>query len=228
MILLMLLILCSPIIISFVWVISKFYTSEYSKETKKGFFKVRKNKGDYGEYLTASILQKVPGYHRMVLNCYIPTGEEQTTEIDLIFIHETGIYVMESKNYSGWIFGDEENYKWCQSFPRGKKQFFYNPIKQNKTHMDALQKKVSLDVPMTSVIVFSERCELKKIEVTSPNVYVRKRGDIKGLMKKLLSDVPKRMTKEEIDRVHNELKLFSMVSEEIKTNHIMQISSMKQ
>ncbi|MBD8948316.1 MAG: NERD domain-containing protein, partial [Blautia obeum] len=34
--------------------------------------------------------------------------------------------------YSGWIFGNEKSKNWCETL-KGKKYFFYNPIKQNKT-----------------------------------------------------------------------------------------------
>ena len=33
----------------------------------------------------------------------------ETSEVDLIFITQKGIFVFESKNYSGWIFGDEKS-----------------------------------------------------------------------------------------------------------------------
>jgi hypothetical protein len=54
-----------------------------------------------------------------------------TTEIDLIMIDETGIYVFESKNYSGWIFGDEKRKNWVQTLENRQKNYFYNPIWQN-------------------------------------------------------------------------------------------------
>lgn len=44
-------------------------------------------------------------------NLYLPKEDGSTTEIDLIMLSETGILVFESKNYSGWIFGDEKRIK---------------------------------------------------------------------------------------------------------------------
>lgn len=40
--------------------------------------------------------------------------------IDLLMIHEKGIFVFESKNYSGWIFGSADQLNWTQSLQNGK------------------------------------------------------------------------------------------------------------
>ena len=44
----------------------------------------------------------------------------RTSEIDLLMIHEKGIFVFESKNYSGWIFGSADQLHWTQSLQNGK------------------------------------------------------------------------------------------------------------
>lgn len=75
-----------------------------------------KGKGEYGEDRIYDILQKVDGYKATLPNCYLPKGNGETAEVDLIFLHESGIYVFESKNYSGWIFGSENQKYWTQSF----------------------------------------------------------------------------------------------------------------
>ena len=49
----------------------------------------------------------------------------KTTEIDLLMLHEKGIFVIESKYYSGWIFGSEDQLKWTQCFRNGRKEHFY-------------------------------------------------------------------------------------------------------
>ncbi len=66
------------------------------------------DKGNYGEYLTFLQLEKLEGNNKVLCNLYIPKQDGSTTEIDLIMINKSGIYVFESKNYSGWIFGDEK------------------------------------------------------------------------------------------------------------------------
>lgn len=52
-----------------------------------------KGKGEYGEDRIYDILQKVDGYKATLPNCYLPKGNGETAEVDLIFLHESGIYV---------------------------------------------------------------------------------------------------------------------------------------
>lgn len=76
-------------------------------------------------------------------NVYVSTGNK-TTEIDMLIIHEKGIFVIGSKNYSGWIFGDYNQLNWIQSFTNGERHKFYNPIKQNRMHIKALAEYLSI------------------------------------------------------------------------------------
>lgn len=89
-----------------------------------------KNVGQYGEYLTeyALLSRSMEGYYVVLKNLYLPM-KGKTTEIDLLMIHEKGIFVFESKNYSGWIFGSEDQLKWTQCFKSGQREHFYNPYK---------------------------------------------------------------------------------------------------
>lgn len=60
-----------------------------------------------------------------------------TTQIDHIIASRCGIFVVETKNYSGWIFGDAKSRQWTQ-ITRGKKSRFQNPLHQNALHINAL------------------------------------------------------------------------------------------
>lgn len=126
-----------------------------------------KGKGHHGEYLTEYALDhgNVPGRLELYHNVLVPrSGITSSTEIDVLMLHEKGIYVFESKNYSGWIFGNAEQRHWTMSLKGGKKERFYNPIMQNRSHVKALAE--AIDVPTSlfrSFVVFSERCELKDV-----------------------------------------------------------------
>jgi hypothetical protein len=76
-------------------------------------------KGKSGEYLVYKVLQNYEkDGAKFLFNCYLPkNNNNDTTEIDVIMIHNSGIYVFESKNYSGWIFGSEHQQKWTQTLP---------------------------------------------------------------------------------------------------------------
>ncbi len=121
-------------------------------------------KGKRGEKLTERKLMFVQLFGRkgkVLKNIYLPKDNGETSEVGVIFITQKGIFVFESKNYSGWIFGDEKGKTWTAMLPNKEKNQFYNPIMQNRTHLKWMKNYVGEDVPLFSVIVFSERCELK-------------------------------------------------------------------
>lgn len=80
-----------------------------------------RNKGQFGEYLLeyAVTSRSVPGELYTFRNLYVPY-QGKYAEIDLVMLHERGLFVFENKNYSGWIFGDEKSLKWTQRFQNGK------------------------------------------------------------------------------------------------------------
>lgn len=194
--------------------------------------------GAVGELYVKDALQTLAGHKQFVSNCYVPKyspkSDEMTyTEIDLILLHESGIYVIESKNYSGWIFGSEGDKNWTQSLSgRGKKRTysFYNPIKQNKVHLNCLKKYLDLDgrPPCYSFVVFSDRCELKKIELTSGEHFVVNRRDLFQAVQKNAEAAGKRLTREEIDTLYRRLYPLTQVSEEQKALHAEQVRQAQQ
>lgn len=181
------------------------------------------DKGRYGEYLTSRMIDKyaLPS-HKQLMNVYLPRrNSTEMTELDLIYIDRTGIYVIESKNYSGWIFGNEAQQNWTQTMPNKKKFKFYNPIRQNATHIRALQTFLGLPNEVYhSVIVFSERCQLKAIEVTSPNVHVLKRENLKQFIQKQNQTAKQIFTQGEIESIYKKLLPQMQVSEKIKEQHL--------
>jgi hypothetical protein len=114
-----------------------------------------KFKGIFGEALVkvAAWLRLSSKTYHALHNVTLPTLDG-TTQIDHIFVSYFGIFVVETKNMKGWIFGGENQKQWTQKI--FKKSFkFQNPLHQNYKHVKTLE--ASLDVPpevIHSVVVF--------------------------------------------------------------------------
>jgi restriction system protein len=81
-----------------------------------------------------------------------PTG---TTQIDHIIVSKFGIFVIETKNMSGWIFGSPNQAQWTQSLPGGNKFRFQNPLRQNYKHTKSLEEFLGVDHNLIhSVVLF--------------------------------------------------------------------------
>lgn len=193
--------------------------------------------GSQGESLTAATLGWVNLFGKkglLLQNVYVPKSNGELTEIDLLYITQKGIFVIESKNYSGYIFGSERNAKWTMTLYAGKdllgikhveKHQFYNPVWQNRTHMNAIRHFLGKDVPLFSVIVFSERCELMDISVSSPDVYVCNRGALPGVVRKIWNSHPDVLREEETSKIYTELLPLVNRSKETKEHHVAQIQA---
>ena len=163
--------------------------------------------GRHGEKLTERELKLVRLFGRKgktLRNVYIPKDNGETSEIDVVYITQKGIFVFESKNYSGWIFGDEKGTYWTAMLANRQKNRFYNPVKQNKT-----------------IIVFSERCELKKIEMDSTDVKVIKRDRTYAAVREIWDTHPDAV--DDVDELYEKLKILTNVDSAVKAAHIANI-----
>lgn len=185
------------------------------------------NVGQFGEFSTEFALtnNNLDGELVVLKNIYIPT-QGKTTEIDVLMIHEKGIFVFESKNYSGWIFGSADQLNWTQSFKNGDKNKFYNPIRQNRTHIKALA--TFLGKPMSefvSYIVFSERCTLMKVPADTKDVVIVQRPDMLKKLRATLKVTPTKYTHTEIQTMVKKLQALTNKDFAEKQQHIENIKT---
>ena len=129
-------------------------------------------KGAIGESNVARILKGLHGKEFRVFNDVILSTRYGSTQIDHIVISTYGIFVIETKNYSGWIHGGEKSEYWTQTFYR-KKTKFRNPVKQNWSHILALKEVLSDSIPVTyhPIVVFTGNAELKNVYSDVPVIY---------------------------------------------------------
>lgn len=112
-------------------------------------------KGKFGEFLvnlSAWCFLDKSRYH-LIKNVTLPT-EDGTTQIDHVLVSEFGVFVVETKNMKGWIFGSPHQRFWTQKIFRSNHKF-QNPLHQNYKHVKTLQTLLGLgDQQMHSVVVF--------------------------------------------------------------------------
>lgn len=199
--------------------------SAYYQVTKNSYSSVKHDIGKYGEYLTYKCLrhfEKIGG--KFLFNIYIPKENNETTEIDVLLVCSKGLFVFESKNYTGWIFGNETQRNWTQIIYDDKYRF-YNPIMQNASHIEHLKNLLGENVPMWSIIVFSDRCTLKDITIKSYDITVVNRYNLKSVLNRICNQVQTDLlTETEINDIYNKLYPYTQVSYEEKVQHIENIT----
>lgn len=77
-----------------------------------------------------------PNYH--LLNHITLRLKDGTTQIDHILVSRFGVFVIETKDYKGWIFAGAKDRYWTQVLYHAKFRF-QNPIRQNYRHVSAVR-----------------------------------------------------------------------------------------
>ena len=131
-----------------------------------------KIKGSIGEAKVNTRLNFLGKEYIVLKDILINSINGYTSQIDELVLSEYGLFVIETKNYKGWIFGNEKAENWTQVIYK-EKHTFRNPIKQNWSHIYALKSLLS-DYPNIKyhpIVVFSGNATLKSIESSIPVIY---------------------------------------------------------
>lgn len=173
-----------------------------------------KIKGVRGENRISRLLRKLNKNEYKVFNDIYIKSNGKSTQIDHLIISIYGIFVIESKNYNGWIHGNEKSEYWTQTFYK-KRQKFRNPIKQNWAHIYFLKEILSSfnHVKYHSVIVFVGDGELKNIYSSIPVIY---KNELIGIIKqnKILN-----LSVDQVESIVIQLNKFIAADKDRKKEH---------
>lgn len=119
--------------------------------------------GESGERTVSSYLEDLPFDDYLVFNDLLIKDGNRTTQIDHIIISRYGVFVLETKNIHGKVYGSENKEFWSQYLPDwGYKRYgstqaheLRNPLWQNAGHIKSIRRLVlGNDVPVYGIVVF--------------------------------------------------------------------------
>lgn len=185
------------------------------------FFKINaaKIKGLIGEARVNIILRSLGTDYTVLADVMIKNADNTTSQIDHLVLSEYGIFVIETKNYKGWIFGNEKSDYWQQVIFK-EKTSFPNPVKQNWGHVYAL-KNILTSYPYIKyhpIVVFVGNATLKNIDSSVPVIY-------KNQLKQTIKDNcnVKCLSKEDVIKIKELLDSVKNTNKGSKKEHITQI-----
>lgn len=184
------------------------------------FLKSPTGKGVFGEFRVKLRLGKTKEGERYVLNNVMIVEDGKSSQIDHIVINQNGVFVIETKNYAGRIYGKDEQRQWTQVLQYGRvKNHFYNPVKQNATHIYRLKNVLPKGTPIQSVVVFV-RDNTKYIE--SNNVY-----NLRGMKRVINSNNGNFMAPDEMKEAYDALVNAKNSNNVTNREHINEIHKMQ-
>lgn len=150
--------------------VREYKITEYFKFTNIPYSEV---KTDIGKQFEAEVFNKLKKLYskntKFMVNVLIPRvgSINEFAEIDLLLFHESGIYCLELKNYSGYVYGDMNSKKWNVGYKNVNKKTkttsrkvfeFQNPIFQNNKHIEDLKKIFNHDYQ--NFVIFSTNTKI--------------------------------------------------------------------
>lgn len=117
--------------------------------------------GELKTRCTQKLFLDLDEYH--IYNNVLLESGNRTVQIDHVIVSKYGVFVIETKNKDGWIYGSQNDKQWTQIFPGNKKYRFQNPLRQNYLHIKSLEELLGIDhEKIYSVIVFWGKCQFQK------------------------------------------------------------------
>jgi predicted RNA-binding Zn-ribbon protein involved in translation (DUF1610 family) len=174
-------------------------------------------KGAIGEQNVALRLRSLDKSKYKVINNVVLQVGEYTSQIDHIVISDYGVFVIETKNYKGWILGHEQSEYWTQVIFK-RKEKLYNPIRQNLGHISTLKKCLAAypTIPYHSIIVFSSRATIK-VTTTTDVVYTSQ------LLRTIKQYTEHNLTEQEKENIFEAIKAMNSIATYDKRKHVKSI-----
>ena len=178
-----------------------------------------KIKGSVGEFKVNTRLNFLGNEYISLNDILIKSSNGNTSQIDELVLSEYGIFIIETKNYKGWIFGNEKSENWTQVI-FNEKHTFRNPIKQNWSHVYALKNVLSEfpNIHYFPIVVFTGDATLKGIESTVPVIYGNR---LNSTIKNLSSE--KCLSQTEVEKIKSILESVEITEKMARKEHVKNI-----
>ncbi|GHU58463.1 hypothetical protein FACS1894133_3280 [Clostridia bacterium] len=165
-----------------------------SRDTAAALGAYKHARGDELERDIYDILRSCIYEPNILRNVYVEKADGRLTEVDLIAVTESGIFVVESKNFNAKIYGSGKAKNWTAYYNGGSKTTFYNPIRQNLIHIGAVAYNINKlfptrrtgEVVIYSFVVFGKDSALNRVEYTQLNTFVINVADLRDTVMQVM------------------------------------------
>ncbi|OGC80822.1 hypothetical protein A2943_02420 [Candidatus Adlerbacteria bacterium RIFCSPLOWO2_01_FULL_51_16] len=180
--------------------------------------------GRSGEKFVSKKLSDLdPIKYTILDNLMLPSdGNISTTQVDHVVVSNFGIFVIETKSYSGWIFGNAYQRNWTQVIYRYKKKF-YNPLYQNYAHTKALETLIRPFYPKLPIIGFVAFPSAEKLQVSGTNAV----GQARDIVRKIQSYTTEIISDADKTNVVEILTAYNLKDKQTRTSHLKSARNLK-
>jgi hypothetical protein len=165
-----------------------------------------------------------------------------TAQIDNLLLTPKALYIIEAKNYNGHIFGSDKQEKWTMTVKHvnkkksrsGKvykkthisKHSFYNPIKQNQTHINKIIKLTDINqhIPIVNIVVFGYKAYLRDVS-HSDQVFVINVNELAKTITNQENSLSRELDMDKMISYVEDLNFLNIIDKKEKKDHVSRIKS---
>ncbi|MGE4571240.1 MAG: nuclease-related domain-containing protein [Candidatus Izemoplasmatales bacterium] len=205
------------------------------------FIKSPKGKGMIGEFRVNRIIKKAAlDLGGIELHDLMYQDEISSSQIDHLLLTQKALYVIETKNYNGYIYGNESSHDWTMTVKhinqyknrKGKKYLkvniskhqFYNPIKQNQTHIRKIMNLTDININIINIVVFGRKAILKDVK-HSDQVYVVHEHELLKTIQRIENNISNKKTIEVQIDVLDQLIYHNIKDRKSRRGHVQRIKA---
>ncbi|WP_144536935.1 nuclease-related domain-containing protein [Bacillus thuringiensis] len=189
-----------------------YYISSYKKVTGFNYQNIYQNKTILAEWKVFRRLEKSFPDSLLLANLQIPCQEGTATDIDVVLIHSSGVYIIECKTLKGKLYGSDKNKEWIQWITSQNKNSIVNPIPKNNHYLRFFSQYLSLTSDkLHSFIVFGKETLTVKVKMSShTRTKVIQVDDIEKSLNKIMNESSPLLTSQEMKDIYSKLSLLTV------------------
>ena len=200
------------------------------------WIKSPQRKGKIGEKKVSQLLSLLPDEYKVLDDVVLKT-KRGTTQIDHIVVSKYGVFAIETKNYRGEIYGDDNRKEWTQvivtnvtylkkwykTYTYVTKNQFYNPVKQSLGHLYEIKNTLTgwPNLKMFSIVVFVGDADLSNVTSNSIVIYAD------DLLNTIMGNRTIYLSDADVDNIYNQLSLMNQRASVNNFSHVQNIQSAK-
>lgn len=185
------------------------------------------SKGAAGERrVTHTLHEKLnPEEYKVYNDLTLPTPSGGTTQVDHVVVSRFGVFVIETKNMIGWVFGSADQRHWTITYRRSKKRTrMLNPLHQNYGHVKAVQELTGLHKSVVHNIVVFVGSASPKTALPSQVTF-----NIGQLLDEIRSHRQIVLSEEDVKRVADALSADKVqTTKEVREDHVRHVTAQKE
>ena len=177
--------------------------------------------GILGERTVARFLSRLDSKKYKIINNLMIETEGNTTQIDHLVISNFGIFIIETKNYYGWITGDDYSDYWILTIAKYERKII-NPVRQNYGHVQVLKNllKDYPNIPYYPIVVFTKR-SIFNVKSSTDVVY---NTDLVNTIKKYQIEA---ISDDLKDKIYKYLINLNIKERRLRKDHVIRIKEKK-